>query len=85
MVPKLQAVCEHGVLRPVEPLPLEEHQLVSVIILDGTAPDEEVHFEPSVRFQPVADHGVSLQAVRHALKKIPGSLGADFAAERNGR
>lgn len=82
---KLQAVYEGGVLRPVEPLELDEHQLVSVIILDDIAPDDELRFEAPERFEPLADHTVSLEAVRRALEKIPGSLDADFAAERNER
>lgn len=85
MVRKLQAVYEGGVLRPVEPLELDEHQLVSVIILDDIAPDDELRFEAPERFEPLADHTVSLEAVRRALEKIPGSLDADFAAERNER
>jgi predicted DNA-binding antitoxin AbrB/MazE fold protein len=85
MVRKLQAVYEGGVLRPVEPLELDEHQLVSVIILDDIAPDEELRFEAPEQFEALADHAVSLQAVRRALEKIPGSLDTDFAAERNER
>lgn len=85
MVRKLQAVYEGGVLRPVEPLELDEHQLVSVIILDDTASDDELCFEAPERFEALADHTVSLEAVRRALEKIPGSLDADFAAERNER
>lgn len=85
MVRKLQAVYEGGVLRPVEPLELDEHQLVSVIILDDIAPDDELRFEAPERFEALADHTVSLEAVRRALEKIPGSLDADFAAERNER
>ncbi len=85
MVRKLQAVYEGGVLRPIEPLRLDEHQLVSVVILDDIAPDEELQFEAPERFEALADHTVSLEAVRRALSKIPGSLDADFAAERNER
>jgi predicted DNA-binding antitoxin AbrB/MazE fold protein len=39
MARKLEAVYEGGVLRPVEPLRLDEHQLVSVMILDDVASD----------------------------------------------
>ncbi|MGB9611495.1 MAG: antitoxin AF2212-like protein [Bryobacteraceae bacterium] len=85
MVRKIQAVYEGGVLRPVEPLQLDEHQLVSVIVLDDIAPDDELRFEAAERFEDLADHTVSLEAVRRALEKIPGSLDADFAAERNER
>ena len=81
---KLRAIYEGGVLRPIEPLRLDEHQLVSVIILDDLANDE-LAFEPPERFESLADHSVSLEAVRQTLAKIPGSLDADFAAERDDR
>jgi predicted DNA-binding antitoxin AbrB/MazE fold protein len=85
MIRKLQAVFENGVLRPVEPLPLDEHQLVSVILLDDIASDDNLQFEAPDRFEHLADHDVSLQAVRAALSRIPGPLDADFFAERNER
>ncbi len=85
MVRKLQAVYEGGVLRPVEPLPLDEHQLVSVIVIDEVEPDEELRFESPEHFEALADHTVTLEAVRRALSKIPSSLDADFVAERNER
>lgn len=81
---KLQVVYEGGVLRPVEPLRLDEHQLVSVIILDDLD-DDELSFETPERFEALADHTVSLETVRRTLSKIPGSLDADFMAERNER
>ena len=86
MVRKLEAVFEGGVLRPIEPLRLDEHQHVSVIILDEIAGDsEELQFAPREEFEPLADHNVTLEIVRKALSRIPGSLDADFAAERNER
>jgi len=81
----LHAVYEGGVLRPVEPLPLGEHQLVSIIILDDNPPEDDLMFEAPARFELLADHGVSLETVRRALSPIPGSLDADFRAERNER
>ena len=81
---KLQAVYEGGVLRPTEALPLAEHQLVSVIVLDDSG-DEEIEFEPAQRFEELADRGIDRNTVRVALSKIPGCLDADFAAERNER
>ena len=85
MVRKLQAVYEGGVLRPVEPLPLGEHELVSIIILDDNPPEDDLKFEAPARFEALADHCVSLETVRRALSRIPGSLDADFRAERNER
>ena len=85
IVHKLQAIYEGGVLRPVEPLALEEHQLVNVIILDDLTADDELAFAPPESFKPLADHAVTLEGVRDALSRIPGSLDADFAAERDER
>ena len=75
---------ESGVLRPVEPLHLDEHQLVSVIVLDDL-PDAGLEFENPGRFEALADRSVTLEAVRSALSKIPGPMDADFLAERDER
>jgi hypothetical protein len=48
-------------------------------ILDDDPPEDDLEFEAH------ADHGVSLETVRRALSRIPGSLDADFRAERNER
>jgi predicted DNA-binding antitoxin AbrB/MazE fold protein len=85
MVRTLQAVYEHGMLRPIEPLQLDENQLVSVIITDDTEPEEELLFARPESFESRADHSVSREAVREALSKIPGSMEADFQDERNHR
>jgi hypothetical protein len=85
MARQLQAVYEKGGLRPVEPLALEEHQLVSVVILDDAPVDDELSFAPAESFSALADHAVTVDMVRRALSTIPGSLEADFAAEREDR
>ena len=83
---KLQAVYEGGVLRPIGSLRLDEHQLVNVIVsIDDGPPDEELRFESPEHFESLADHSVRLETVRRALSRIPGSLDADFLAERNER
>jgi uncharacterized protein len=82
---KLEAVYEGGVLRPTEKLLLEEHQLVTVILVDDDTDEQEVQFEPPHCFEPLANRSISRETVRSALSRIPGSLDADFAAERNER
>ncbi len=82
---KVQAIFENGVLRPVEPLGLHEHQLVSLILLHDAAAEEELSFVPAADFEPLADRSCSIDAVRRALSQIPGALDADFFAERNER
>jgi predicted DNA-binding antitoxin AbrB/MazE fold protein len=85
MVRMLEAVYERGILRPVEPLRLDEHQHVSVIILDIAYDGEELQFAPREEFEALADYTITLEDVRKELSRIPGSLDADFAAERNQR
>ncbi len=73
MMRKVQAVYEGGILRPIEPLPLDEHQLVSVIILD----DELVFAQPE-QFEALADYSVTLEAVRQSLVQDSGLAGRRF-------
>jgi predicted DNA-binding antitoxin AbrB/MazE fold protein len=82
MTKNLQAVYEKGVLRPLEPLDLPERQLVTV-----TLSDEEpwLDAERLAACAGEADDAVSLEEVRMALAKIPGSLTEDFIAERDER
>lgn len=82
---KFDAVYESGVLRPTEKLMLKEHQLVTVIVVDDDADEDEIQFESPQSFERLADHSISRETVRAALSRIPGSLDADFAAERNER
>ena len=83
---KLEAVYERGVLRPVVPLRLDEYQHVNLIILDDMAGESEApQFAPREEFEALADHTITLEEVRKELSQIPGSLDADFAAERNER
>ena len=82
---KFEAVYEGGVLRPTEKLPLEEHQLVTVIVVDDDTDEQDIQFEPPYCFESLANHSISREMVRGALSRILGSLDADFAAERNER
>ena len=46
MVKHLDAVCEHGILRPLEPLALAEHQRVHLTVDESTAPLSWLSSEP---------------------------------------
>jgi predicted DNA-binding antitoxin AbrB/MazE fold protein len=75
---QIEVVYENGVLRPLGPLPghLQEHQHLTVTI------------EGSDEAQPWladADPTVSLDAVRQALGKAPGTLAQLVHAERDER
>jgi predicted DNA-binding antitoxin AbrB/MazE fold protein len=85
MTQQVEAVYEHGVLRPLEPLTLAESQRVKLTI---SAPDAG-HYSPDMEFLEWARAEVaampqipSLEEVQDILSKIPGSLADDFAAER---
>jgi predicted DNA-binding antitoxin AbrB/MazE fold protein len=88
MSKRLEAVYENGVLRPLESLDLREHQRVTVVVSEKpvTSPEEAwLDVECWQRCATEADESISLEAVREALSKIPGSLTADFIAEREDR
>jgi predicted DNA-binding antitoxin AbrB/MazE fold protein len=83
MVRSLQAVYEKGVLRPLEPLSLREHQKVTVTVNDQEEDWTDSAFLQSLEEQ--ADESVTLADVRLALGKIPGSMAEDFQRERDER
>ncbi len=85
MTKQFEAVYEAGMLRPLEAPTLDEYQRVTVILASAPArPDEETWLDAEcVQLCPHdVDASISLESVRRALSKIPGSLTADFAAER---
>jgi len=88
MIVRVEAVYEDGVLRPLEPLALSEHQRVVVTLSEPTSPrirrDEE--YWAAVREQVAKDGPPpGLDEVRRRLAKIPGSMTEDFIAEREDR
>jgi predicted DNA-binding antitoxin AbrB/MazE fold protein len=80
---ELKAVYENGVLRPLEPVPLQERQEVTLTISEGGEDLLDAEFLETCRAG--ADPSVSLQTVRDALAKIPGTLTDDIRAERDER
>ncbi len=85
MTRKLQAVYEEGVLRPLEPLDLREQQLVNVTITDEAPGEPWLDTECLAACAGEAGDSVTLEEVRAALAKIPGSLTEDFIVERDDR
>ncbi|MEX0713491.1 MAG: antitoxin family protein [Pirellulales bacterium] len=80
----LQAVYEKGVLRPLEPLPLKEHQQVTVTVSE----QEEADWLDTIflrYLETQADESVTLEQVRAGLAKITGSMAEDFRRERDER
>ena len=81
MVKELKAIYENGVLRPLEPLELDEHQHVVIMVSDSSEDWLDNAYMQSCASE--ADDNVSLEDVRKALSKIPGSLTEDFIQERD--
>ena len=81
----IQAIFEAGVLLPLQPLHLDEHECVEVTVV-RTTPSEPVADDAMVSsLLSEADDTVTLEQVHQALSKIPGSLIDDFARERDDR
>lgn len=89
MTRQIEAVYENGVLRPLEPLLLKEHQKVSVTVSDTEdplAPMIDYAFVESARREiEQAEHIPNLEEVRSILSRSPGSLAADIGDERGDR
>lgn len=86
----LKAVVSRGGIRPLEPLPVDwqEGQPLRVEKAeDGETSVEEDWLDSSfLRYlEPQADESVTLEQVRAALAKIPGSISDDFRRERDDR
>jgi len=85
MSKQIEAIYENGVLRPLEPLSLDEHQRVTITITEGSG--EEDLFDPAFT-QWCAEQSrdaPSLEEVRQALSKIQGSMADVVIAERDER
>jgi predicted DNA-binding antitoxin AbrB/MazE fold protein len=86
MTRTLQAIYENGAFRPLQPVSCQEHEKV-LLTVESTERAEEslVDHEFLAYCATQADDSVSLDAVRQALTKIPGSLVDDIRAERDQR
>ena len=84
MTQSVRAIFEHGVLRPLEPVLLQEHQQVTLTLTDSENGDwSDSAFLCSIEGD--ADESVSLEQVRAGLAKISGSMADDFHHERDER
>jgi predicted DNA-binding antitoxin AbrB/MazE fold protein len=83
---RLQAVYKNGVLEPLETLPLEERQRVTVTITDPGPIGQDVagYFSPEEWAQAAQDT-ITLDEVRRALATISGSLSDAVIAQREER
>ena len=82
----VQAVYEDGVLRPLEPVQLEERQEVTVTISDeGNILRDHPLLASSEEWAAAAQDSISLDEVRRALATIRGSLSEAVIEERRDR
>ena len=87
---QVEAVYENGMLRPLEPLPLEEHQRVTVVITDAQARPEraylDVDYVASVRKEVQTKGRIpSLEEIRRITATDPSSWAEAVNAEREER
>jgi predicted DNA-binding antitoxin AbrB/MazE fold protein len=86
---QVDAVYENGVLRPLQPLDLKEHEhvLVSVVKVAATSRSNLAveYIERIKREIRDAEPAPGIEEVRRRLAKIPGSMAAEVIAERGDR
>jgi len=86
---QVDAVYENGVLRPLQPLDLKEHERVVVSVVKAKAPSRSgldvEYIEKMKREIQDVDPAPGLDEVRRRLSKIPGSMAAEIVADRGER
>jgi len=84
MSKQIEAIYENGVLRPVGPLNLEEHQRVTITIAEDREEEEDLFDPEFTRWcAEQSQHAPSLEEVRQTLSKIQGSIADIVIAERD--
>lgn len=83
MIQEVDAVYEHGVLRPLKPLSLSEQQRVKLTISDAATSRRDMAIVEQARAEVSGLEKIpTIEEVRAALSAIPGSLSDDVIAER---
>ena len=86
---QVDAVYENGVLRPLQPLDLKEHEHVLVSVVKDAAHDRSslaVEFIEKIKRElQDTQPAPGIEEVRRRLAKIPGSMAAEIIAERGER
>lgn len=86
MIQRVKAIYESGVLKPLDPVNLEEEEIVSLSIeklADKEQLPDDDEYLPLIAEE--GDPNVTWEAVRALLAKLPGSLTEDFDRERDER
>lgn len=81
---QVEAVYENGVLKPVRPLDLREHERVTIELTRNASPEIDDYME-TIRRQLLGVRPPTLEEVRRIVSAIPGTLSEDFIAERGDR
>lgn len=80
------AVYSNGAFQPLEPVPCREQERVVLTIENAGSAEDILVDDEFLRYcETQADDSVSLEQVRQALAKIPGSLTNDIRADRDQR
>ena len=81
MSQEIRAVYENGLFRPLDPVSLEEHDTVSLIV-QPDAQDGLLDQDLVAWAREEGDPNISLPDVRQRLSKIKGSLAEALIADR---
>lgn len=89
MAVEVDAVYENGVLRPLQPLDLKEHERVVLNLVktrgERTGPRLALDFLERLKSE-LGDQPIpSIEEVRERLSKIPGSMADEIIAQRGER
>jgi predicted DNA-binding antitoxin AbrB/MazE fold protein len=86
---RVEAIYEKGVLRPLQPLDLKEHERVVVSVVKATAPGGSTldlnYIEKIRRGERHSGPAPGLEEIRRRLAKISGSMAAEIISERGER
>jgi predicted DNA-binding antitoxin AbrB/MazE fold protein len=84
---QVEAIYENGVLKPLAPLDLVEHERVSLVIgANGeNAKDDADSTDYASVIAEEGDPSIAWEHVQALLAKLPGSLAEDFDRERDER
>jgi predicted DNA-binding antitoxin AbrB/MazE fold protein len=78
---KVNAIYENGVLQPLEPLNLPEHERVSITV-ESANDDDWLDHDAIEWAKREGDPTISLEEVRKALSSISGSMAETIIEER---
>jgi predicted DNA-binding antitoxin AbrB/MazE fold protein len=83
---QVDAIYENGVLKPLTPIDLAEHQRVVIVIGADQHEDDD---RDSEEYLPLAaeegDPSITWEQVHEAISSIPGSLADDVIRDREDR